>query len=121
VFGLGDHLEVGFGVRHGPEPGADDRVVVRDEDPRHERDRHQLASAGTSRRISTPRAGPGLTASAPPTSTARSRMPRRPPRPSWEADAFIPRPSSTTRRTTLFAPGSSVSSTRLASAWRATF
>src|SRR5581483_3794841 len=121
VLGHGDHLEVGLGVEHLLQAGADDRVVVRDEDPGDERDRHQAPAAGTSSLTSTPPPRARLTASAPPTSTARSRIPRRPPRPFAATLSSMPRPSSTTRRTTLPAPGSSVSSTRVACACRATF
>ena len=56
VGGLGDDLEVGLARRCTlPQAGAHDRVVVGDEDPRDERDRHQArCSAGTSSRTSTP-------------------------------------------------------------------
>ena len=98
VLGLGDDLEVGLRVEHLPQAGADDRVVVGDEDARDERDRHQRSSsAGTSSRTSTPPSRPGLIASAPPTSIARSRMPRRPPCPFGGPRPAMPRPSSATR------------------------
>src|SRR5919201_866742 len=121
VLGLGDDLEVGLGVEHLLQTGADDRMVVGDEDPGDERDRHQALPAGTSSRTSTPPSRPRFTASAPPTSTARSRIPRMPPYPFATAASSRPRPSSTTRRTTLPAPGSSATSTREACACRATF
>ena len=76
--------------------------------------------AGTSRRTSTPPSGPGLTASAPPTRTACSRIPRSPPVPLGDGGWVMPWPLSLMRRTTLSAPGSSDSSTRLACAWRTT-
>src|SRR5581483_8021152 len=117
VLGFGDDLEVGLRVEHAPQARADDRVVVGDEDARHERDRHQSPPAGTSRRTSTPPFPPGLIASAPPTSSARSRMPRIPEWPFRDAASSAnPRPSSATRSTTLSTPGSSVTSTCFAPA-----
>ena len=83
--GLGHDPRSGLRVEHPAQAGAHDRVIVGDQDSRDERDRHQLAStpvrlrAGTSKRTSTPPLAAGFIASAPPTSSARSRIPRRPP------------------------------------------
>src|ERR1044072_1479309 len=86
VLGLGDHFHVGLRIEHAPEAGADDRVVVGDQDSGHEGDRHKPGAsatarsrAGTSSRTSTPPSGAGLIASAASTSRARSRMLRSPP------------------------------------------
>src|SRR5262249_54700755 len=100
---FGDDLEIRLAFHHELQPSAHDRVVVRDEDARHERDRHQRVSAGTSSRTWTPPVRAGLIASAAPTRTARSRIPRNPP--PLRARPFMPRPSSTTRSTTLSRPG----------------
>src|SRR6185437_12757175 len=117
VLGLGGDLHVRLRVDHLREAGADDRVVVGDEDAGHERDRHQPSPAGTSSLTSTPPSLPCLTASAPPTSRARSRIPRSPPWPlsTNGSGVGIPRPSSITRRTTLSGPGWRAISTRDAS------
>src|SRR5581483_9887220 len=112
VLGFGHDLQVRLRVEDLPQPGADDRVVVGDQDPCDQRDAHQLATptrstasvAGTSSRTSTPPPAACLIASAPPTSTDRSRMPRRPPFSS--GTPLKPRPSSTTRSTTLPGPDS---------------
>ena len=78
---LGDDLEVRLGVEDHLQPVAHERMVVGDEDPCDEGDRHRLSPPppGTSSRTSTPPSGPGLIATAPPTINARSRMPRKPP------------------------------------------
>src|SRR5438093_159769 len=119
-------LEVRLGVQHLLQAGADDGVVVSDQDAGDERDRHQLTpsagtacAVGTSRRTSTPPSGPSLIASAPPTRTARSRMLRRPP--CSTGMSAKPRPSSLTRRTTLSWPRSRAMATRVAAACLATF
>ena len=64
VLGLGDDLQVGLGVEHLLQARADDRVVVGDQDPGDERDRHHdtacagtTSAAGTSSRTSTPPSG----------------------------------------------------------------
>src|SRR5579884_410581 len=120
IRGFGDDLEVGLGVEDALQAGADDRVVVGDQDPRDERDRHQGSAAGTSSRTSAPPPLAVLTASAPPTRSARSRIPRKPPCPLSAVAGSRPRPSSAIRRTTLPGPGSSTISTCVAPAWRAT-
>src|SRR5262249_10915828 len=121
VLCLGDHLHVRRGVEHAAQPCSDDRVIVGDEYPCDEGDRHQPTSAGTSSRTSTPPSRPGFTASTPPTRTARSRTPRRPPWPSSAMWVGMPQPSSLTCRMTLPAPGSTLRRTCCAPAWRATF
>src|SRR5712691_6354214 len=95
IRGLGDDLEVGFSVHDQLQPAAHDRVVVGNENARGEGNRHQgpFPAAGASRRTSTPPAWACLIASAAPTRTARSRMPRNPPAPP-EGGPLRPRPSS---------------------------
>src|SRR5262249_53243242 len=121
VLRLRDDPQVRLRVEHLPQARAHDRVVVGDEDAGDQWDRHQEASAGTSSRTSTPPPPPGFTASAPPPGGGASRMPRGPFAPFQGAPSSSPRPSSTTRKTTLAGPRSRVSSTQEASAWRATF
>src|SRR5215218_8664530 len=106
VFGFGDDFHVGLRVEHLLQARADDRVVVGDQDAGHEWDRHHdtptgctTRTAGTSRRTSIPFGEACLIASAAPMSRARSRMLRRPPCSS--GFSVKPRPSSTTRKTTL--------------------
>src|SRR6185312_16094018 len=98
VLRLRDDLEVRLRVEYALQAGADDRMVVCDQDACDERDRHYAPPAGTSRRNSTPPSLPGLIASAPPTSSARSRIPRRPDWPFRATGGSAkPRPSSATR------------------------
>ena len=95
-------------------------MIVGDEDAGHERDRHQLrAPAADALGLSGLRAAlplrlprADLIASAPSTSSARSRMLRRPPR--SVGAPTKPRPSSATRSTTLPRASSSAMTTRLA-------
>ena len=98
---LRDDLEVGLAVDHQPQPAADHGVVVGDQDPGDQRDRHD--------------AGSSTTTSVPPEARARTST-----RPAGEQRALAhaadpapapsptPRPSSATRRTTApFAPARS--------------
>jgi hypothetical protein len=70
VGGLGDHVDAGLGVEDHPEPGADELLVVGDEDP----DAHLGSTAVTVH----PRPGLGPASSVPPSSAARSAIPARP-------------------------------------------
>ena len=72
VLGLADHLDVGLGLEDRPEPRADQRLVVADEDP----DAHApclLERDAGSNLVAAVRSRPG--AELPPNSATRSRIP----------------------------------------------
>ena len=60
VAGLGDDLEVGLGVEHHPQPAADERVVVGEQDARLQRDGSCRLAGRHARRTRVPPPGPGL-------------------------------------------------------------
>ena len=72
VRGLGDDLHVGLAVEQQPQAAAHDAVVVGDEQP------HRAGSAQSQLDGACPSPGAERTSSAPPASTARSRMPVEP-------------------------------------------
>src|SRR5262249_19017019 len=113
VGGLGYDLDVRLAFEQQAETGADDPVVVGDQDL------HRADSPGTIKRTVVPAPGRDSIVSSPPTSSARSRMPAIP-RPRWDSSKAKPRPSSETVSST---PPSgsrrSAASARPAPEWRA--
>jgi hypothetical protein len=78
LFDLVDDTEICRGVEDVAQPVADDRVVVGEEDSGDEGDAHPSSVLGTCRRTSVPRPLARPIEMLAPTSSARSRMPRRP-------------------------------------------
>src|SRR6185295_2710957 len=87
VGGLAHHLEVVGGVDEHVEPGADQRLVVREQDPDHGRAPSCSACSacaatvpprGSRAATRKPPAGPGPASTVPPTAAARSRIPASP-------------------------------------------
>ena len=93
VPGLGDGLEAVLGVEQHPQPGADDRVVVHDDDA----DAHQIGNLDDDRRPGRRR----LDVERPPTRATRSRMPMSPRPSALSSPVENPRPSSSITAVTL--------------------
>src|SRR4051812_2954639 len=123
VADLVDDPEVGLGVEQVAQAVEHDRVVVREKHSGDQRDAHTTSLPGRCRRTSVPPSRAGPIAMFAPTSSARSRIPRRPldsrstfagrPTPSSRTTSSTPSPSPSPSRR-------SVTSIRLAPAWRTT-
>ena len=79
--GLTDHLDVRLGLEQAAEARSDELLVVRDRDPDHGDSRTGLC-CGMRTRISAPPEGERPVSRVPPSSSARSRIPRMPRLPS---------------------------------------
>src|SRR5918992_4998388 len=118
VVSLGDDLEVWLGLQHHPQATPHDGVVVGEQDPGLEWRGHEGTSAGSLRLTSVPGSSSRIEI-LPPTSSARSRMPCRPPPrlARWSS----PTPLSATRRVRNPSARLSSTTTSAASACLSTF
>src|SRR6185312_10861349 len=101
--GLRDDLDVRLALEQQPDAGADDPVVVGDQDS-HAADSPRCEpvgtdSPGTNSRTVVPAPGRDSIVSSPPTRSVRSRIPAMP-SPRWDSSKAKPRPSSATRSST---------------------
>src|SRR4029079_18456772 len=112
-----DHLDVGLGLEHAPQPRTQDGVVVDD----HDADAHgapssRLLRAGTSATSVVPWPGVYSSVSVPRTSVTRSRIPLRPSAPSRTRAGSNPDPSSSITATAASPFSTNVMLTRSAEA-----
>src|SRR5690606_3365017 len=114
--GLGDDLDVGLGVEDQAQPGADDALVIGDQDA----DGHVVAACrGRVAVTAQPPSGRGPASKVPPSSRARSAMPMSPKPVAVAVDDAAPWPSSTTLRWMSSSPPSTRTATSDACrAWR---
>src|SRR5262249_48858905 len=117
---LSDHAKLRIGLNQDPESGADQGLIVGQQDPDHAgrlpappgapatAAGARASGSGRTARTCQPRPGRGPASSVPPKAAARSRMPAMPapaPVPSWNSvRADTPRPSSSIRTVTASRP-----------------
>ena len=119
--GFGDHLHIGLPRQDANQALSDQLVIVCDQYSDHGLD-GEGPVRGTDTDTRVPPEGGAVTAKDPPSTTARSRMPRRPiERAPVSSASVMPRPLSPTSRVILSPASTRRTSTALAPECRATF